>query len=84
MTLVIMIIYFLNKYNGGMGGVNNERRACGLRKDCNPQFWFDNVERTCMKSKKPLYSGRSACDINRHHVHDVFQVRASKYRVFFK
>lgn len=70
-------------YNGGMGGVNNERRACGLSKNCNPQLWFNNVEKTCLKSKKALYSGRSACDINRHHVYDVFNVRSNKYKVFF-
>lgn len=70
-------------YNGGIGGVNNERRACGLNKNCNPQLWFGNVEHTCLKSKKPLYSGRSACDINRHHVIDVFNVRAEKYKIFF-
>lgn len=70
-------------YNGGMGGVNNERRACGLRKGCDPQVWFDNVEKTCLKSTKALYSGRSACDINRHHVTDVFLIRSNKYKVFF-
>lgn len=66
-------------YNGGLGGVMNERRACGLRSGCNPNEWFGHVEHVCLKSKKPLYGNRSACDINRHHVHDVLHVRMPKY-----
>jgi hypothetical protein len=67
-------------YNGGMGGVNKERRACQVKAGCDPQRWFGHVEHTCMKSRRPLYGGRSACDINRHHVHDVLVVRSPKYR----
>lgn len=67
-------------YNGGLGGVQKERRACGLKSDCNPQRWWGHVEHTCLKSRTPLYGDRSACDINRHHVHDVLTVRAPKYR----
>lgn len=77
-------LYFADAaYNGGMGGVNNERRACGLKKGCNPQLWFENVEYTCLKSTEAIYGKRSACDINRHHVHDVFHTRAPKYLPFF-
>lgn len=65
-------------YNGGLGGLKKERAACALSSNCNPEVWDNNVERFCMKSKAPLYAGRSACDINRHHVHDVF-LRAKKY-----
>lgn len=70
-------------YNGGLGGVNNERRACGLAKGCNPDKWFDNVERYCLKSKKILYDTRNACDINRHHVRDVIYTRMNKYQPYF-
>lgn len=66
-------------YNGGMGGLQRERRQCSLVKGCDPDFWFGNVERFCMKSKKVLYGNRSACDINRHHVSDVMTVRLPKY-----
>jgi hypothetical protein len=66
-------------YNGGLGGVQKERRACGLRPGCDPQRWFGHVEAVCLKSRQPLYGGRSACDINRHHVRDVLLVRAPKY-----
>ncbi|MCA0214664.1 MAG: lytic murein transglycosylase [Proteobacteria bacterium] len=65
-------------YNGGRGGVEKERTACALKPGCDPGQWFGHVEHVCMKSRAPLYGNRSACDINRHHVKDVF-VRADKY-----
>lgn len=67
-------------YNGGMGGVQKDRRACQITKGCDPQKWFGHVELTCTKSKAALYGQRSACDINRHHVKDVMTVRAVKYK----
>lgn len=69
-------------YNGGLGGLQKERRACGLKSSCDPQQWWGHVEATCLKSRQPLYGNRSACDINRHHVADVLRVRAPKYRAW--
>lgn len=66
-------------YNGGVAGVQKERRACQLSSGCNPSFWFDQVENHCLKSRQPLYGNKSACDINREHVHNVFLVRRAKY-----
>lgn len=66
-------------YNGGLGGVQKERRACGLKANCDPQQWFGHVEDLCLKSRRILYANRSACDINRHHVQDVLLIRAPKY-----
>ena len=66
-------------YNGGLGGLQSERRACQIASDCDPQKWFGNVERYCLKSKAALYAGRSPCDINRHHVKDVFR-KIPKYQ----
>lgn len=71
-------------YNGGLGGVRKERRACGLQRNCDPQKWFGHVELTCLKSHKALYAGRSACDINRHHVSDVLKTRSPKYQKHFQ
>lgn len=70
-------------YNGGIGGLDNERRACKLADWCDHTKWFNNVEKMCLKSKAALYGNRSACDINRHHVVDVIKVRSGKYRIFF-
>ncbi len=66
-------------YNGGIAGVQKERRACKLSTGCDPGQWFGNVELHCLKSRQPLYGGRSACDINREHVRNVLLVRRAKY-----
>ncbi len=66
-------------YNGGPAGVQRERRACALAKGCDPGQWFGHVELHCLKSREPLYGGRSACDISREHVRNVFLVRPAKY-----
>ena len=66
-------------YNGGAGGVQKERRACALTQGCDPGRWFGHVEQHCLKSRQPLYGGRSACDINREHVANVFLDRRAKY-----
>jgi hypothetical protein len=71
-------------YNGGIGGLDNERRACKITTGCNPALWFDNVEKLCLKSKAALYGQRSACDINRHHVKDVLVTRSPKYKQYFQ
>lgn len=70
-------------YNGGIGGLLKERRACGLSKSCDPGIWFNNVENFCLKSKKVLYGNRSVCDINRYHVYDIWEKRLPKYRKYY-
>lgn len=67
-------------YNGGARDTLAERMACGLKKDCNPNLWFGHVEKTCLKSTKPLYGTRSPCLINREHPEMVFHVRLPKYQ----
>ena len=66
-------------YNGGVAGVQKERRACKLSAGCDPSQWFGHVEAHCLKSRQPLYGSRSACDINRQHVRGVFIDRRPKY-----
>lgn len=70
-------------YNSGRGNIDRDRRECGLRKGCDPQYWFENVELTCTMSHKPIYGTRSACDINRHHVSTIRKIRMPKYAPFF-
>lgn len=70
-------------YNGGLGGLRNERTACGLTAGCDPNKWFGNVEKRCLKSKKPLYGTRSPCDINREHVTATIKIRLAKYQKEF-
>ena len=71
-------------YNGGYSDVNKARIACGLKDNCDPQLWFDNVELVLPKSTKPLYGTRSAKDINQQHVHDVLKIRLPKYQKYFQ
>jgi len=66
-------------YNGGVAGVQKERRACKLSEGCDPGQWFGHVEAHCLKSRQPIYGNRSACDINREHVRNVLLVRRAKY-----
>lgn len=66
-------------YNGGVAGVQRERRACKLSAGCDPAQWFSHVEAHCLKSRQPIYGNRSACDINREHVRNVLLVRRAKY-----
>lgn len=70
-------------YNGGLGNVNKGRRMCGLKAGCDPQLWFGHVEYIPARSTRPLYAGRSAQDINRHHVRDVILTRMPKYKPYF-
>jgi hypothetical protein len=72
-------------YNGGNGGVDKERRACQIKSGCDPAYWDNHVEHLCLKSRVPKKGiSRSACDINRHHVVDVFDVRTNKYKPSFE
>lgn len=70
-------------YNHGLGNVRKEIRVCGLTKGCNPQLWTSHVEKICVTSKKPLYAGRSSCDISRDHPKDVFK-RMNKYKLYYE
>lgn len=72
-------------YNGGYNDIHRARIACNLAKDCDPQIWFDNVEKYNPKSDTimPGY-GRSPRQINNHHVRDVFEVRLPKYQKYIK
>lgn len=70
-------------YNGGLGSVRKDRQFCGLKKGCDPQKWFGNVEINSVKNRKPIYAGRSAFDISRHHVEDILKVRMLKYKSYF-
>ncbi len=73
-------MYFTDaSYNQGIGNTYKQMRLCGLTKGCNPQNWFGNVALMCTNTKV-LYGTRSACDINRDHVNDIFNIRLNKYK----
>lgn len=73
-------MYFTDaSYNQGIGNTFRQMRLCGLTKGCDPQYWFGNVDSQCTNTKI-LYGTRSACDINRDHVNDIFNIRLNKYK----
>lgn len=67
-------------HNTGIGNVFKKRRACGLAKNCNPNVWYNNVADQCIGLNAALYGKRSACDIVKHHVFDVFENKLPKYQ----
>lgn len=71
-------------YNRGPGNIQKERVACGMRSDCDPQRWFGNVANHCLGSHQAIYGQRSACDINRHHVDNVFNDKLPKYQRYYQ
>lgn len=71
-------------YNGGRKDAMSARKVCGLTKGCDPDKWFDNVEKHSVKSDKVLYANRSPKEINNHHVRDVFLTRMPKFEKSFK
>ncbi|QYW02117.1 SAR endolysin transglycosylase [Stenotrophomonas phage Sonora] len=77
--------FMLSSYNGGVGGLLQDRRLCSNTRGCDQDRWFGNVELTSLKSKlpQPQYGGRSWYDINRGHVRNVMTVRRAKYKPFW-
>lgn len=72
--------FMLASYNGGLGGILNDRRLCQGTKGCDPNKWFGNVENTSFKSKiKPPQYGKSFFEINREYPKVILQVKAQKY-----
>jgi hypothetical protein len=70
-------------YNGGLGGVKKQRQICSLKANCDPQKWFNNLDKIVVKSTKAMYAGRSADAINKGHVSDVLLHRMPKYMGYF-
>jgi len=67
-------------YNGGLGGLLQERRMCAARDGCDPAIWFGHVEHTSAKSRQKWKGyGMSAFEINRGHVLAVMVGRRAKY-----
>lgn len=69
-------------YNGGIGATRQRILKCAGTPNCNKRVWFDNVEKTCIASRKALYGSRSACDINEEHVLHTTVLRLPKYARF--
>jgi hypothetical protein len=76
--------FTLSGYNGGAGGVLQDRRLCGNTRGCDPGRWAGHVERTSLKSRVPVPGYKqSFFAINREYVHNILDVRSAKYRAYF-
>jgi hypothetical protein len=67
-------------YNGGLGGVLQERRLCAAISGCDPNVWFGNVALYSKKSKVKYQGyGQSFFEINRDYVRNILLVRSPRY-----
>lgn len=70
-------------YNGGAGGLAQDRRICAATRGCNPSKWFGHVELYSRKSRaKAGGYGQSFFEINRGYVRNIMVVRPIKYRPY--
>lgn len=70
----------LAAYNGGIGGVLNDRKVCTRIIGCDKDKWFNNVEKYSTKSKVVTSGyGKSFFQINREYVRNIFFKRSFKY-----
>lgn len=75
----------LSAYNGGMGGLSQDRRLCRATPGCDPSRWTGHVERTSYKARIAVSGyGKSFFAINREYVRNVMVVRRPKYDSYFR
>lgn len=71
-------------YNGGLGGVLNDRRLCGQVAGCDPARWFGHVELHSLKARAAVQGyGKSFYEINRGYVRAVMIERRPRYAAVF-
>ena len=74
------LAFMLAAYNGGTGGLLQDRKLCEGSKGCDPTKWFGHVAANSFKNKIKLPGyGESAFDINRGYVDQIMNKRRLKY-----
>lgn len=72
--------FMLSAYNGGLGGVLQDRKLCQGSKGCDPSRWAGNVANYSFKSRTKIKGyGEAAYDINRGYVDQILNKRRQKY-----
>lgn len=76
--------FTLSAYNGGEGGVLQDRRLCANTAGCDSSRWDGHVEKYSLKTRIPTPGYRqSFFAINREYVSNVIEVRRPKYKSFW-
>lgn len=84
-TPIDRVSFVLSAYNGGEGGLLQDRRLCANTAGCDPARWKGHVAEHSLKSRRPVAGYRqSFFDINREYVVNVLDIRRQKYAPFFR
>ena len=84
-TDIDRLAFTLSAYNGGEGGLRQDRILCSHSAGCDQRVWFGNVEHFSLKARKPFKGyGQSPFRINRDYVRNVIYLRRPKYEPFFR
>ncbi|ECB1886224.1 lytic murein transglycosylase [Salmonella enterica] len=79
------LAFTLSAYNGGEGGLRQDRRLCANTQGCDPARWKGNVEKTSLKARAPQKGyGKGFFEINREYVTNILDVRRHKYAGHFE
>ena len=74
----------LSAYNGGYGGVLQDRTLCSKTPGCDRSLWFGHVENTSMKNKIAVAGyGQSWFAINRKYPVEILGVKGQRYLAVF-